>query len=104
MRAIKAFFFVFFLIVLIVLLFENFSALSQPLTLKANFLLIRLNIPEYPVGAYLLFSFILGFLLAGLFGLVSRFRMGAKLREQEKRIREMGKISSEARDTKLIEE
>lgn len=104
MKAAKAFFIVLILVIFLVLLFENYQALSQPFSLKADLLIVHWSIPEYPIGAYLLFSFLFGFLLAGFLHFISRIRMGVRLREQDKKLREAANIPQESKNTAIVEE
>ncbi len=80
------------LVILNVLIIENYSTLSEPLSLKADVLIVRWESARFSVGTYLFFSFLVGFALAGLLGIVTRVRLGARMRDLERRIREMGKI------------
>jgi len=81
-RVIKSIVAVFILVIFIVLVFENYPALSNPLKLKANFLIVSWEIPDFSIAAYLLLSFLFGFLLAEFFNLMRWFRKELKKRNQ----------------------
>jgi len=87
-RFIKSIVAVFILVIFIVLVFENYPALSNPLKLKANFLIVNWEIPEFSIAAYLLLFFLFGFLLAEFFNFMRWFRKGLKRREQAASVQE----------------
>jgi len=81
-RFIKSIVAVFILVIFIVLVFENFQALNNPLKLKASFIFVQWEIPEFSIAAYLLLSFLFGFLLAEFLSFMRWFRKELKRRDQ----------------------
>lgn len=89
----------FFLVVVNVLILENWTVLSQPLTLKADFLFHKWETSQFSVGLYILFSFLLGFILAGVVGVIRMVHVKSRQREEAKKRRESETSEEEAGTT-----
>lgn len=67
-------------VIIIVLVVKNHEALSTSVVFKLNFSSINLETPRISLYAIIVFSFLLGILITGLYGIYERFHIKKELK------------------------
>ena len=114
MKNIKAIISVVLMLLAVILIVENLEQLSQQLTLKVDFYFWGWKTEPMSFYFVIIIVFLLGILIASLFGMFERFKLKKKIRviSKEKRdkdkelnsLRNLPLVESKIEDTEVIEE
>ena len=76
------------MLLVVILVVENHQAFSTGLTFRVNLLWLQGEMPNFSVYYVVIIAFLFGILIAGLYGIVERFRLKNEIRVLRKSSRE----------------
>jgi len=103
MKHLKAIINILLMLLVIILIVENLEQLSKTLTLRVDFLFWRVETPPMAFYLVIIIVFLLGVLVASLYGIVERFRLKNEIRVLLKKSREKDKELDSFRNLPIIE-
>ena len=80
MKHVKAFISIIIMLLVVIIIVENLEQLSTTLTLKINLLFWDRETPPMAFYLVVIIVFLLGIIIAGLFGIVERFKLKKEIR------------------------
>ena len=94
---------IFFMLLAVILIVQNLDQLSKTMTLRVN--LIFLSAETSPMAFYLVITmvFLLGVLVASLYGIVERFKSKKRIRVLTKENREKDRELNSLRNLPIVE-
>jgi lipopolysaccharide assembly protein A len=81
MKHVKAFISLILMLFAVIIIVENLEQLSRALTLKIDLLFWAVESPPMAFYFVLIIVFLFGILIAGLFGIVERFKLKKQIRD-----------------------
>ena len=81
MKHVKAFISLILMLFAVIIIVENLEQLSRTLTLKIDLLFWAVESPPMAFYFVLIIVFLFGILIAGLFGIVERFKLKKQIRD-----------------------
>jgi uncharacterized integral membrane protein len=103
MRYIKAFVGFVFMFLAVILIVQNLEQLSKALTLRVNLLFWAHETPPMAFYLVIIIAFLLGIFIAGLYGIIERFKLKKKIRMLSKESREKDKELNSFRNIPVVE-
>jgi len=88
----------------IVFMVQNIEPLSHPLSIRLNLFLFQFETTPYATYMVILLAFFMGLLAASVLGLMERFRLRRRIREQRKEIERLNRELSSLRNMPLTSE
>ena len=103
MKHLKAIISILLMLLVIILIVENLEQLSNTLTLKADFIFWSVKSPPMAFYLVVIIVFLLGVLLASLYGIIERFKLKREIRVLLTKSREKDKELNSFRNLPIVE-
>lgn len=104
MTYLKAIFLAAVVALAVIFMIQNIGPLSTPLSIRLNLIFVHFKSTPYATYLIIMLAFFCGLLLASVLGLMERFRMRKKLKEQRKQIDSLTKELDSLRNLPLTGE
>ncbi len=103
MKHIRAIISILVMLLVVILVVENLGELSKTLTFKINLMFWSYESPQMSFYFVMIIVFLLGILIASLFGMLERFKLKKKTKKLAKESREMEKELNSLRNLPIVE-